>query len=98
MRQVITLGAHIMNQNDQLIIFGSIIDKQNRFSENNLLQTELQSPTETLEWYKKKRKKPFFYIYSTKKLAQYSLTSVAVSSRLVVVRKPPTCGPMSRRP
>lgn len=30
MRQVITLGAHIMNQNDQFIIFGSIINKQKK--------------------------------------------------------------------
>lgn len=85
MRQVITIGAHIMNQNDQLIIFWKyhrqakqILREQNI---SNLLQTKLQSPTETLEWYKKE--KEIHFLYSTKKLAQYSLTSFAVASWLL---------------
>lgn len=59
MRQVITIGAHIMNQSDQFIIFGSIINKQKQILReqniSNLLQTESQRPTETLKWYKKSK-------------------------------------------
>lgn len=59
MRQVITLGAHIMNQSDQFIIFGSIINKQKQILReqniSNLLQTKSQRPTETFKWYKKSK-------------------------------------------
>lgn len=65
MRQVITIGAHIMNQNDQFIIFGSIINKQNRFSEqniSNLLQTKRTAEPHRNISGVKKEKEIHFYI------------------------------------
>lgn len=99
MRQVITLGAHIMNQNDQFIIFGSIINKQNRFSENRTFPTCYRQNRRAQQKHLsgiKKKETPFFF--TVQKLAQYSLTSVAMFSRLVVVRKPQIHRPTSRKP
>lgn len=91
MRQVITLGAHIMNQMINFIIFGSIINKQNRFSENRTFPTcyrqNRRAQQKHLSGIKKERNKSIFF--TVQKLAQYSLTSVAVSSEPVVVRTPP---------
>lgn len=113
MRQVITLGAHIMNQKWSIIIINNNFwkyhqqakEKQkqnNRFFReqniSNLLQTKPQSPTETLKWYKKEKETLFFFFCSTKKLAQYSLTSSVESSRLVAVKKARIRRPMSRTP
>lgn len=100
MRQVITLGAHIMNQNDQFIIFGSIINKQNRFSENRTFPTCYRQNRRAQQKHLsgiKKKETPFFF-FTVQKLAQYSLTSVAMFSRLVVVRKPQIHRPTSRKP
>lgn len=71
MRQVITLGAHIMNQNDQFIIFGSIINKQNRFSENRTFPTcyrqNRRAQQKHLSGIKKERNPLFIiFFYSTK--------------------------------
>lgn len=93
MRQVITLGAHIMNQMINFIIFGSIINKQNRFSENRTFPTcyrqNRRAQQKHLSGIKKKERKKSIFFFTVQKLAQYSLTSVAVSSETVVIRTPP---------
>lgn len=64
MRQVITLGAHVMNQKDQISFLevSSTSKKQTNRSSweqniSNLLRNKSsQSPTETLKWYKKEKR------------------------------------------
>lgn len=70
MRQVITLGAHIMNQNDQFKLVGSIINERTQHFQ---LATDkiAGGQTETIKWYKKRKKQTLFFFFTVQKLAQY---------------------------
>lgn len=102
MRQVITLGAHIMNKKWSIYNFWKYHQQAKQsLREQNIFQLatdKLQSPTETFKWYKNKREKERNTFFAVQKLAQYSLTSSVRSSGLLVVRKPETHRPMSRKP
>lgn len=96
MRQFNTPSAHNMNHNDQFV----------NFRKHQQTKTEYQNRTfptcyrqgcraqQNCKWYKKRN--PLFF--TVQKLAQYSLTSVAVSFRLVAFSKPSIDRPMSRKP